>query len=67
MAIYLPAPLVYLFVGGALCISAVVVWGFGLQLTEKLEGKASGSAAAGFVMLVYALFYGVGWLVLAPH
>jgi hypothetical protein len=67
MAVYLPEKLVYLLVGGALTIPAVVIWEIFLRLSEKSEGKASGLFATGGVALAYLLFYGVGWLILASH
>lgn len=67
MAVYLPEKLVYLLVGGVLTIPAVMMWEIFLRVSEKSEGKASGLFATGGVALAYGLFYGVGWLVLAPH
>jgi hypothetical protein len=72
MSVYLPEPLVYLFVGGALCIPTAVIWSgfmtiFKAEFTRH-EGKynpLSNALCSVFATAVtFGFFYWIGKLVL---
>jgi hypothetical protein len=72
MSVYLPTPLVYLFVGGALCIPAVVVWTGFMDIFKGEAAKGGGeynpltSALYSIILtaVTFGFFYWVGKLVL---
>jgi hypothetical protein len=72
MSVYLPEPLVYLFVGGALCIPAVFIWSefmtiFRAEFTRheaKYNPLANAFYSAAGTALTFGFFYWVGKVVL---